>query len=40
VIWALYSSGKEPLIWGGVLIALGWPVYVMARKAAKRASTT
>ncbi|MHB0961764.1 MAG: APC family permease [Gemmatimonadaceae bacterium] len=38
VIWALYSSGKEPLIWGGVLIAAGWPVYRLARRAVAAAS--
>ena len=38
VIWALYSSGKEPLIWGGVLIAAGWPVYLVARRAVAAAS--
>ena len=34
VLWAFYGSGWESLAWGGVLIAAGWPVYLMARRAA------
>lgn len=34
VLWAFYGSGWESLAWGAVLIAAGWPVYVMARRAA------
>lgn len=36
VLWAFYGSGWEPLAWGAVLTAAGWPVYVMARRAAVR----
>ena len=36
VVWAFYGSGWESLAWGSVLIAAGWPVYVMARRAAVR----
>ncbi len=34
--WALYGSGTESLLWGGVLIALGLPIYAVARRAAQR----
>ena len=37
VAWAFYGSGLESLAWGGVLIAAGWPVYRVARRAAVRA---
>jgi APA family basic amino acid/polyamine antiporter len=36
VLWAFYGSGWESLAWGSVLTAIGWPVYVVARKAAAR----
>ena len=39
VLWAFYGSGWESLAWGGALIAAGWPVYVVARRAAGRAAT-
>ena len=31
--WALYGSGTESLLWGGVLIAAGLPIYLIARRA-------
>jgi len=34
VTWALYGSGQEALVWGSVLIAAGWPLYVIARRFA------
>jgi APA family basic amino acid/polyamine antiporter len=34
VLWAFYGSGWEPLAWGAALTAAGWPVYLLARKAA------
>ena len=37
VLWAFYGSGWESLAWGGALIAAGWPVYLVARRAAARA---
>lgn len=36
VLWAFYGSGRESLVWGGALIAAGWPVYLVARRAAAR----
>jgi basic amino acid/polyamine antiporter, APA family len=33
--WALYGSGRESVVWGGVLLACGWPVYAVARRAAR-----
>ncbi len=36
VLWAFYGSGWESLAWGAVLTAAGWPVYLMARRAALR----
>jgi APA family basic amino acid/polyamine antiporter len=39
VIWAFYGSGWESLAWGAVLIAAGWPVYRVARRAARAAAT-
>ncbi len=38
--WALYGSGKESLLWGGVLTLIGWPIYVVARRAADRDAVT
>jgi APA family basic amino acid/polyamine antiporter len=35
VLWAFYGSGWESLAWAGVLTALGWPVYLLARRAAR-----
>ncbi len=40
VLWAFYGSGWESLAWGGALTAVGWPVYVVARRAAARAATS
>ena len=34
VTWAFYGSGQEALIWGAVLLAAGWPLYVIARRFA------
>jgi len=34
VVWALSGSGWESLAWGTVLVAAGWPVYIVARRAA------
>jgi APA family basic amino acid/polyamine antiporter len=34
VTWAFYGSGQEALIWGGVLLAAGWPLYLIARRIA------
>ena len=34
--WAIYGSGTESLLWGGVLIAAGLPIYLVARSAARR----
>jgi basic amino acid/polyamine antiporter, APA family len=34
VTWAFYGSGQEALVWGAVLIAAGWPLYVIARRFA------
>lgn len=36
--WAMYGSGIESLAWGSVLIVAGWPVYLVARRMALRAS--
>jgi APA family basic amino acid/polyamine antiporter len=36
LLWALYGSGMESLLWGGALIALGWPLYLGARRLAAR----
>jgi APA family basic amino acid/polyamine antiporter len=36
--WAFYGSGWESLGWGGALVAAGWPIYRLARKAAARAA--
>lgn len=38
LLWALYGSGMESLMWGGILTALGWPVYLLARRVAARAA--
>ncbi len=32
--WALYGSGVESLLWGGVLVACGGPVFAIAKRAA------
>jgi APA family basic amino acid/polyamine antiporter len=37
VIWACYGSGAEALGWGAVLIAAGWPLFVLARRLALQA---
>ena len=37
--WAFYGSGWESLGWGAALVAAGWPIYVMARRAAARTAT-
>ena len=37
VTWAFYGSGQEALVWGAVLIAAGWPLYMIARRFAARA---
>ncbi|HEY3287396.1 MAG TPA: amino acid permease [Gemmatimonadaceae bacterium] len=37
VLWAFYGSGWESLAWGTVLIAAGWPVYRVARRARAKA---
>jgi APA family basic amino acid/polyamine antiporter len=34
VVFAICGAGKEPLIWGAVLIALGVPVYYLGRQRA------
>lgn len=39
VLWAFYGSGWESLAWGTVLTAAGWPVYLVARQAARRATS-
>jgi len=36
VLWAFYGAGWESLAWGSALIAAGWPVYVVARRVARR----
>ncbi len=36
VLWAFYGSGWEALAWGGAMTAIGWPVYLVARRAAAR----
>ena len=33
VLWAFYGSGWEALAWGAVLVAVGWPLFVLARRA-------
>jgi basic amino acid/polyamine antiporter, APA family len=32
VLWAFYGSGWESLAWGAVLVAAGWPLFVVARR--------
>jgi APA family basic amino acid/polyamine antiporter len=34
--WAIYGSGTESLLWGSALIAVGFPIYVVARRSARR----
>ncbi len=34
--WAFWGSGWESLAWGGALTAAGWPIYLLARRAAAR----
>ena len=34
VTWAFYGSGQEALVWGAVLLAAGWPLYLIARRFA------
>ena len=36
-LYAFYGSGLEALAWGAGLIALGWPLRLAARRAARRA---
>jgi len=36
-LYAFYGSGREPLLWGLALLALGWPLRHVARRAAARA---
>jgi APA family basic amino acid/polyamine antiporter len=31
-LWALVGTGGEALLWGLALLAMGWPVYVLARR--------
>jgi APA family basic amino acid/polyamine antiporter len=40
VLWAFYGSGWESLAWGTVLIAAGWPVYRIARRAQQGSTAT
>ncbi|MBI3792539.1 MAG: amino acid permease [Gemmatimonadetes bacterium] len=35
--WAFYGSGWESLGWGAALVAAGWPIYHLARRAALKA---
>jgi basic amino acid/polyamine antiporter, APA family len=34
-LWALYGTGWESLAWGATLIAAGWPLHLIARRAAR-----
>jgi basic amino acid/polyamine antiporter, APA family len=34
VLWAFYGSGGEALGWGAVLVAFGWPLFIVARRVA------
>jgi APA family basic amino acid/polyamine antiporter len=36
IAWAFYGSGWEALGWGAVLMAAGWPLYLIARRVAAR----
>lgn len=36
-VWAMYASGWEALGWGAVLIAVGWPLHIVARRMARAA---
>jgi APA family basic amino acid/polyamine antiporter len=31
-VWALAGAGLEPLLWGGVLLLAGWPIYAWQRR--------
>jgi APA family basic amino acid/polyamine antiporter len=37
-VWAMYASGWEALGWGAVLIAVGWPLHIVARRIARAAA--
>jgi APA family basic amino acid/polyamine antiporter len=36
-VWALVGTGAETLMWGGVLLLAGLPIYLWQRRAAGRA---
>jgi basic amino acid/polyamine antiporter, APA family len=40
VVFASVGAGREPMIWGGVLIALGVPVYYLGRQPGAVPATT
>jgi basic amino acid/polyamine antiporter, APA family len=37
--YALYSAGAESVLWGGVLVACGWPMYVLGRRVSRARDT-
>lgn len=37
-VWAMYASGWEALGWGAVLIAIGWPLHIAAKRMARAAA--
>lgn len=37
-VWALVGTGVETLMWGGLLLLAGWPIYAWRRHAIKQAS--
>ena len=37
-VWAMYASGWEALGWGAVLITVGWPLHIVARRIARAAA--
>jgi basic amino acid/polyamine antiporter, APA family len=39
-LWAFYGTGWESLGWGAVLLAAGWPLHLIAQRAAARAAST
>lgn len=34
-LWAFWGSGTESLAWGAALVAAGWPLYALTRRAAR-----
>ena len=32
-LWTFYGAGREPILWGAVLLATGIPVYFLTKRA-------